>query len=339
MSEQVAGGDAPWRVSVVIPTRDAAGTIRRAIDSVLAQTRPPFEVIIVDDCSRDDTVRRVEAIASPLIRIIRLDAAQGAAGARNAGIAAAAGELVAFLDADDAWLPAKLEQQVALIAADRRFAFVACASQEFAASGADLGDTFRGRRPMTGPDAWKGLLACNTVATPTVLVWRRHLLALGGFDRALKIGEDQDMWIRLALLGEIGFVEDCLVHVYARANSLSDRGFREHIAYTLRMVERHVAELGSRLAPCEVRAIRGERLGRIGRIACEEDYRGGAGLVLRAALLGYRPVESLAFVLRALPPVCWLKRRVKSGLARGRAARRRGVSATAGVPLPRGRDG
>ena len=303
---------APPRVSVIIPTHNSAPTIGRALASVLSQSYQPFEIIVVDDGSGDDTVRIVEADPSPQIRVMRLTECAGAAGARNAGIEAASGELVAFLDADDAWHPAKLERQVALIQSSDRYVFVACASEEFAVDGEDLGDTFRGRRPLSGPDGWKGLLACNTVATPTVLVWRRHLVELGGFNRALEIGEDQDMWIRLALRGEIGYLPECLAYVYTRANSLSDRGFREHIAVTLRMVEGHVAALRDRLTAAEIRAIRGERIGRIGRIACAESYIAGVGLVLRAALLGYQPIGSLAFVLRASPPARWLKRHIRA---------------------------
>ncbi len=339
------GGDernavAACRVSVVIPAHNSADTIGRALASVLSQTLAPFEIVVVDDCSSDETVRIVEAVGSPLIRVVRLTAHAGASGARNAGIEAAGGELVAFLDADDAWLPAKLEKQVALITSDDRFAFVACASEEFSPLGEDLGDTFRGRRPLPGRDAWKGLLACNTVATPTVLVWRRHLIDVGGFDRALAIGEDQDMWIRLALRGEIGYLPECLVHVYARVNSLSDRRFHDHVRYTLRMVENHVASRRDRLAPGEIRAILGERMAGIGRIACAADYCGGAMLVLRAALLGYKPVRGIAFLLYTSPPARWMKRQIATRFGSMKSGGRCRVKPPAADPsMRRCRDG
>jgi glycosyltransferase involved in cell wall biosynthesis len=97
-------------VSVVIPCFRGASTIGRALDSVARQTRPAAEIIVVDDAS-DDGLR--EAIAGRDLRVISLAANAGAGGARNAGWSAATQEYVAFLDADDAWHPRKLELQVA----------------------------------------------------------------------------------------------------------------------------------------------------------------------------------------------------------------------------------
>src|SRR3954470_1810603 len=98
-------------VSVIIPTYNYARYLPQAIDSALGQTHAPLEVIVVDDGSTDDTPRVLEAYASR-IRVIR-QANQGAGAARNAGIAAARGEYVAFLDSDDLWRRDKLELQLA----------------------------------------------------------------------------------------------------------------------------------------------------------------------------------------------------------------------------------
>jgi glycosyltransferase involved in cell wall biosynthesis len=103
-------------VSVVIPAYNAAGHLRSTIDSVLAQTYPVFEVIVVDDGSSDDTSRVAQTFAAvdSRVRVIR-QANGGVGAARNAGIRASRGKYIAPLDADDLWAPTKLEQQVARI--------------------------------------------------------------------------------------------------------------------------------------------------------------------------------------------------------------------------------
>jgi glycosyltransferase involved in cell wall biosynthesis len=316
-------------VSVVIPMHNSSGTIARTLDSVLRQTYRPIEVIIVDDCSTDAAVGIVRGYKAPVIRLVQLSERGGASGARNVGIESATGELVAFLDSDDEWLPNKLMKQVALITSNPQLVFVSCSSKLFSPKGEDLGDLYHGRRPVYGAVAWKGLLACNTIATPSVLVWRRHLSDLGGFSRSLKVGEDQDMWIRLSLLGDIGYVEECLVHVHARERSLSSGGYAEQLEYTLPMIKRHVAAQRDRLTTAEVRAILGERLERIGRAACGQNYGKGLELLLRSALYRYKPTRSAIFLANAAPPIRFMKKTLRAK-ARSQAGSLRTSAATRG---------
>jgi glycosyltransferase involved in cell wall biosynthesis len=299
-------------VSVVIPAYNSAGTIARALDSVLAQSRPPQEIIVADDRSMDDTREVVASYAGRNVRLIALPAHRGAGGARNVGVGAATGDLVAFLDSDDEWLPTKLEKQVALIESDTRLCFVTCASNLISVTGTDLGDIYRGHPVVTGEIAWKALLACNFVATPTVLVWKRHLIAGGGFNEAMKVGEDQDLWIRLALQGSLGYVRESLVRVHMRENNLSSWALGDLLTYTLPMIERHLAALRGRLTPREIRQIMGERLNRFGRVAYARGELGnGIALLGRSMLLGYRPFESAWYMASAAPPTNWLKRRFR----------------------------
>src|SRR5262245_15747118 len=100
-------------VSVVIPTYNCGRLVTEAVDSVLGQTVPPAEVIVVDDGSQDDTAERLAAYAGR-VRYLRQEN-QGVAAARNCGVAASGGEVVAFLDADDVWHPRKLEFQLAAL--------------------------------------------------------------------------------------------------------------------------------------------------------------------------------------------------------------------------------
>lgn len=100
-------------VSVVITAYNRARIIRRAIDSVMRQTMDDFELIVVDDASQDDTVAVVEGLGIERLRLVRNPVNRGIGGAKNAGILAARGTYVAFLDSDDEWLPEKLGRQVA----------------------------------------------------------------------------------------------------------------------------------------------------------------------------------------------------------------------------------
>ena len=102
-------------ISVVIPSYNRVGTVTRAIDSVLAQTYPHFEIIVVDDGSTDNTSDMLNERYRDRVRLVR-QPNMGPAAARNAGVAAARYDLVAFLDSDDYWLPRKLEVQVPLMA-------------------------------------------------------------------------------------------------------------------------------------------------------------------------------------------------------------------------------
>ncbi len=316
-SDRVMAQRPAYRTSVVIPAHNSASTLGRALDSVLAQTVAPFETIVVDDCSTDNTVEIANAYASRGVRVVQLKERGGAAGARNAGIEEARGELIAFLDSDDEWLPRKLELQLALMESDDRLSLVSCASNLILPHGRDAGDVYGGHPPTVGPNAWKALLVANFIATPSVLARRDQLLSLGGFDRKLKIGEDQDMWIRLALIGNVGFVPESLVRVHERENSLSNWDLDEQLYYTIPMIERHVKALSGRLKESEIRAIRGERIGRLGRVAYARGSRlKGARMVLEAMFMGYRPLENLYYLVNASPPATFVKYWVRQGLAR-----------------------
>jgi hypothetical protein len=153
-----------------------------------------------------------------------------------------------------------------------------------------------------------------------VITWTREVRALGGFDTSLPIAEDQDMWLRLAMRGHLGYVEAPLVRVHVVPDSLSGvglrRGYQDQLRFTLPMVRRYVVMKRSELAPREVRRILGERWGRLGRAAYSyRVYGEGLRMVLHATLLGYRPLENLLFLASAAPPMRWLKRQIGIGRA------------------------
>src|SRR5258706_6591961 len=104
------------RISVIIPTFNSAALVTAAVDSVLAQTTPPTEILVVDDGSTDDTRQRLAPYAGRL-RYLHQQS-KGVAAARNLGLKQATGEFVAFLDADDIWHPRKLERQLTAMTAN-----------------------------------------------------------------------------------------------------------------------------------------------------------------------------------------------------------------------------
>src|ERR1700744_4615324 len=260
-------------VCVVIPAYNSEATLLRALNSVAAQTYAPSEILVVDDASSDATPSLVKDYRQAVVTLVSMQTNVGASGARNQGVKLASSDLVAFLDADDEWLPTKLEKQIKLILANQNSTFCSCGSSLISPDGSNLGDIYRGQAVTTGPEAWKALLRDNYVTTPSVLVWRRHLLALGGFNESLKIAEDQDMWIRLAARGGLSYVPEMLVHVHDRRSSLSGGSFDEQMAYTLPMIERHLEQFSDRLSGGDRRSILGRRLLRLGQLA----FSRGAG--------------------------------------------------------------
>jgi hypothetical protein len=206
--------------------------------------------------------------------------------------------------------------QVAVLTSSSDISFVACGSNLISPEGIDLGDIYRGHPVETGAGAWKALLAFNFVTTPAVLAWKKHVLTAGGFDENLKIGEDQDLWIRLSLAGELGYVRRSLVRVHSRYDSLSAQVKSDPMTYTLPMIERHVATARARLTREEIRSILGKRLGLVGRVAyAHRDYRNGLRLIVRSMLLGYQPISSLYYMASASLPATWLKQRLGIGRA------------------------
>ena len=182
-------------LSVVIPAYNNASTLAEAIASVRSQIAPRREIIVVDDGSSDATSQVVDGIADRDLRLIRQDNG-GPGAARNTGIAAAHGEWIALLDADDVWLPNKLELQFAALSGrpEARFCFGGHVVR-FADGTEIVRECGLPRRPL-----FIDLLKGNRLPTSTAVVRRDCFADAGFFDTALRTGEDWDMWLRLAAL-------------------------------------------------------------------------------------------------------------------------------------------
>lgn len=206
-------------VSVVIPAYNAAWCVAKAIDSVLAQDYCDFELIVVDDGSTDDTAA-VLAAYGDAIRVIRKPNG-GLSSARNAGIAAARGEFIAFLDADDWWLPGKLRLQMSSMRQN--------ANIGFSSTTARVVDPDGNLVNIWACAHWDGpflthLFGSNAdvAGSGSAVIARRSLFdQVGGFDETLRSLEDIDMWMRLAAVSEYACMEEPLTVILKRPDSMS----------------------------------------------------------------------------------------------------------------------
>jgi len=181
-------------VSVVIPVYNGAEFIADAVDSVLAQTAPPLETIIVNDGSTDGTARILAAFGDRVTVITQSN--KGVPATRNVGARASRGRWLAFLDADDTWTPVKLERQLArgresgaaLVYTDR---FNIGSRGDLPAVQSEIQGQYEG-------DVFENLLLANHITLSSVLVRRDVLDGLKGFNEQLRAAEDWDLWIRLA---------------------------------------------------------------------------------------------------------------------------------------------
>ncbi len=184
-------------ISVVIPTFNRARRIVRAISSAANQTYPHLEIIVIDDGSSDGTAELVRDLrCSRPLRLIETVVNEGAPAARNRGIAASAGQWVAFLDSDDVWHPRKLERQAEVLlqcGPDFGACYTGLAAYD------DAGALCGVSRATESGDLAAALMTHNLVgSTSSVLVRRDLLMAVGGFVPTLRSCQDWDLWVRLA---------------------------------------------------------------------------------------------------------------------------------------------
>ncbi len=195
-------------VSAVIPTYNRAGTIPRAVASVLDQRYAPLELIVVDDGSEDET----SALLAPLAAAGRLKLLRqpnrGVSAARNAGLRVAGGSLIAFLDSDDEWRPGKIETQVEYFLAHPEAVLVQT-QERWIRRGRRVNP---GRRHLkkAGDIFLESLELC--LISPSAVMLRRSLLdEVGLFDEDLAAAEDYDLWLRVLARHPAGLIDRELV--------------------------------------------------------------------------------------------------------------------------------
>jgi len=217
-------------IDVIIPVYNGAQFLEEAVLSAVRQTLAPARILICDDGSTDETPQIAQRLSQMFESVEHLRLAHGGvASARNGGLRAATGEYVAFLDADDVWIPAKLRTQMDVFArADSRVGVVHCGYQlidehgdvivkDYVAAPSKKGDIFR--------DILINDYAVSGSAS-AVVVWRALLDQIGLFDERLFYGEDADMWLRLAYVSHFDYAPEPLVALRIHGSSVQRHNAR-----------------------------------------------------------------------------------------------------------------
>ena len=239
------------RISVVIPAYRASRTLGRALDSLRAQDRRPDEVIVVDDGSPDGQEVRDLVAGLDGVRLIRQPNG-GAASARNAGIEAANGDLIAFLDADDYWEPGKLRLQLAVLGAHPEVGLVAGRYFVQDPGGPRLGPVLPGgldgpRDRVVASSGAGAFELATTIWTTTVLV-RRAVLGSHRFVPGLEPAEDRDLWVRLVASAPAYIISEPLATYVQEHGSLSRSSIDVDCGNMIRVIRRHSGLMGPRPA-------------------------------------------------------------------------------------------
>jgi glycosyltransferase involved in cell wall biosynthesis len=251
-------------VSVLMPVHNCSAYVAQAVDSVLSQDYEAKELIVVDDGSTDGTVEILERYGERL-RLLR-QPNSGAAVARNRALSVARGDLVAFLDADDVWLPGKLKAQVAYLRSCPSAQLVYGSWREWrpdsAGRWADPGQfvsDYDERSIDVNASGWiyTALLLDSIVCTITTIMRTALLRSVGGFDEDLRIGEDYDLWIRLSRLVEVHKMKMTMALYRIHASSTTRRPSPQNYGHRVlaRALERYGFE-GPDGSAADVTAVR-----------------------------------------------------------------------------------
>lgn len=208
-------------VCVIIPTYNRAQYICSAIESVLSQSYKPLTIIVVDDGSTDNTAEVISRYTD-IIKYFRIVHCGLASKVRNAGLEMVQEDYVAFLDSDDQWLPNKLEQQVRILDEHPEVGLI-CTNAFVLGEGQDKPNRLylQGEQLSSG-NVLQVLLRNNFVITSTVVIRRSLLEHVGTFseDHLLRVGEDYDLWLRIAAVSQVFSLPDALCIYRDHAESI-----------------------------------------------------------------------------------------------------------------------
>jgi glycosyltransferase involved in cell wall biosynthesis len=272
------------RVSVIIPSYNTATYLQAALDSVLTQTFDDWEVVLCDDGSTDNTRSLVEAALPAFHGRLRYvyQTNKGLPAARNTAIRNSSGEFLALLDADDVWLPHRLERGVALMDRDRSLGLIHGHVARIDTRGEFV--EYPARPPLK---YLSGSIAHNIYARrahlicPTILFRKECVDTVGGFDETMRATEDRDMWFRIAEKYRVGYIDEVLANYRISPNSMS-RDSDRMMKWQTYFIEKH-----KHSKACGVIAAR-QAFGRM--------YRERGDAIFNTGRVG----ESLRWYLRAL---------------------------------------
>ena len=230
-------------VSVIIPVYNGGEFINKAVESVLKQTYRDFEIIIINDGSTDNTEVIVKQFNDIRIRYICHEKNLGLSKARNTGIRTCRGKYIAFLDADDEYLPEKLALQVKRFENISSEVGVVCA---WSFNMDQYGKIFSKRfLPKKEGYVFELLLSANPMSVPTLLIRKECFEKVGLFDSELDGQEDWDMWMRITKYYKISLIKMPLAKRRIHPNRMSDQ-FDRKVMTAQRIIEKHMGELKKR---------------------------------------------------------------------------------------------
>jgi len=209
------------KVSVIIPTYQYAHFVGQAVESVLAQTYKNYEIILVDDGSTDNTSEVLSNFGDQ-ISVIYHRENRGLSAARNAGIRVSKGKYVAFLDADDVWMPNKLRLQVKLLDQNSDVGLVFSDMTYFGKRCGSKKRAFQEVSPSSGK-VFKDLFVKDFIPMPTVIVRKICFEKVGLFDESLTSCEDHDMWVRIAKFFKVDYVDAPLAKYRLHERNMSKK--------------------------------------------------------------------------------------------------------------------
>lgn len=199
------------RIDVIIPTYNRAALVERAIKSVLAQTYEEFHLYVVDDGSTDDTSEILAQFAShPKITLLKQDN-QGVSSARNFAVAAGTNEWISFLDSDDEWLPNKLKIQTDYLKTHPGIRFLH-AEEIWIRNGVRVNPKVKHNK--AGDDLFDRSLEFCLISPSTVMMKRELFNQHDGFDPAMTVCEDFDLWNKILIVEKVGFIDEFVTQKY-----------------------------------------------------------------------------------------------------------------------------
>lgn len=221
-------------VSVIIPAYNRSRTIERAVKSVLNQTYSDIEVIVVDDCSTDETCDVVRQMKDPRVKLIQLEKNSGACVARNEGIRYAKGALIALQDSDDAWRQTKLQSQMAsLLKYNADVVFGKIQRHNYKGEDIQVYPTMK-----EGIVSLESVLVKSIVSTQTILA-KREVFDEVLFDPEMKRRQDYDWAIRAAQKFRLCFVDEILADVYLQDDSISNMEADKYLQNFMQLREKY----------------------------------------------------------------------------------------------------
>lgn len=300
-------------ISVVIPAHNREQTLGYCVDSVIAQTYQPIEILVVDDCSSDRTAEIAISYADPRVKVLRLPCKSGAQAARNAGIRAARGEWIAFLDSDDEWLPEKLARQVEVL--------LSTGANPLTVVHTDCWRLDKNRDSKTvwhipvveGRDVFRRMLASGGPMFQGMLTSKQALAHIGFLDEEVPSYQEWDTALRLARICHFIHIKEPLFIYHCHDGETISGNFVRSVAGYRYIVEKFRDEiiqhlgidaLDAHLRFCALKAMQGGAFadaetvldlsyGNSGktdllRWVCRLGRRGGESLACRLASMMYR---------------------------------------------------